>query len=136
MSFENLLRSVSRLASERIPGKYFIIDCFLGDCLGVLSCQFWSTVLQCGSRMPIHTLTFWTVKSSSRRYKLSRFLKEKRCICSSAQVRIPILHFYFVNHFHYILLKIKICFFMSSKHVLKPFISLNFLMFHFLPLFV
>ena len=32
-------------------------------CFGALSCQFWSTVLQCGGRLPIHTLNYWTVKS-------------------------------------------------------------------------
>ena len=29
---------------------------FLRDATWVLSCPFWSTVLQCGTRMPIHTL--------------------------------------------------------------------------------
>ena len=29
-----------------------LIDCFLGDALGVLSCQFWSTVLPFGARLP------------------------------------------------------------------------------------
>ena len=28
---------------------------------GVLSCQFGNTVLQCGVRLPIHTLNYWTV---------------------------------------------------------------------------
>ena len=27
----------------------------------VLSCPFWSTVLWCGARLPIHTLNYWTV---------------------------------------------------------------------------
>ena len=31
-------------------------DCSSGDAFGVLSCQFWNTVLQCGVRLPIHTL--------------------------------------------------------------------------------
>ena len=30
-----------------------------GDALGVLSCRFWNTVLQCGVRLPIHTLNYW-----------------------------------------------------------------------------
>ena len=34
-----------------------MIDRFLKDAFGVLSCTFWSTVLQCGARLPIHTLT-------------------------------------------------------------------------------
>ena len=40
-----------------------MIDRFLGDAFGVLSCQFWSTVLQSGVRLPIHTLNYWTVQS-------------------------------------------------------------------------
>ena len=31
-----------------------MIDRFLGDAFRVLSCQFWSTVLQCGTRLSIH----------------------------------------------------------------------------------
>ena len=33
-----------------------MIDRFLGDAFGILSCPFLSTVLQCGARLPIHTL--------------------------------------------------------------------------------
>ena len=33
-----------------------MIDCSSGDAFGDLSCQFWNTVLQCGVRLPIHTL--------------------------------------------------------------------------------
>ena len=40
-----------------------MIDRFLEDAFGVLSCQFWSTVLQSGARLPIHTLNYWTVQS-------------------------------------------------------------------------
>ena len=35
-----------------------MIDHFLGDAFGVLSCQFWSTVLQSGARLPILILTY------------------------------------------------------------------------------
>ena len=31
-----------------------MIDRFLGDAFGVLSCQFWSIVLQSGARLPTH----------------------------------------------------------------------------------
>ena len=31
------------------------MDHFFGDAFGVLSCPFWSTVLQCDARLPIHT---------------------------------------------------------------------------------
>ena len=63
-----LLRSVSRAASQRLgiswgsPAEYSMIDCSSGDAFGVLSCQFWNTVLQCGVRLPIHTLNYWTAK--------------------------------------------------------------------------
>ena len=33
-----------------------MIDCFLGDDVGVLSCPFWSTVLHCGARLQITQL--------------------------------------------------------------------------------
>ena len=33
-----------------------MIHCFSGDAFGVLFCPFWSTVLQCVARLPIHTL--------------------------------------------------------------------------------
>ena len=32
----------------------------LGKCFGVLSFQVWSTVLQSGARLPLHTLDYWT----------------------------------------------------------------------------
>ena len=41
---------------------------FLEDAFGVLSCQFWSTVLQSGARLPIHTLNYWTVQVSGARF--------------------------------------------------------------------
>ena len=40
-----------------------MIDRFLGDAFGVLSCQFWSIILQSSARLPIHTLNYWTVQS-------------------------------------------------------------------------
>ena len=53
------------LASRRSPGEYSMIDCLLGNAFGVLSCPFWSTVLQCGARQSIHTLNYWTVSGAS-----------------------------------------------------------------------
>ena len=41
-------------------------DRFLGDAFRVLSCPFWSTALQCGARLPIHTLNNWSVVSGVR----------------------------------------------------------------------
>ena len=70
MTFEKHLRSVSRPASQRLgilrkswPGEYSMIDCFLGYALVVLSYPFWSTVLQCGAPLSIHTLNNWTPQS-------------------------------------------------------------------------
>ena len=50
MTFEKHLRSVCRAASQllgilRGPGKYSLLDYFLGDALLVLSCPFWNTAL-------------------------------------------------------------------------------------------
>ena len=49
-----------RVFHDLSPGEYSMIDCSSGDAFGVLSCQFWDTVLQCGVRLPIHTLNYWT----------------------------------------------------------------------------
>ena len=43
------------------PDKHSMIYRFLGDVFGVFSCPFWSTVPQCGARLPIHTLNCWTM---------------------------------------------------------------------------
>ena len=42
-----------------------MIDHSLVDAVCVLSCQFWSTVLQCGALLQIHTLNYWTVRVAS-----------------------------------------------------------------------
>ena len=57
---EQLLKD---LVSRGSPGGYSMIYWSSGDAFGVLSCQFWNTVLQCGVRLPIHTLIYWTAKS-------------------------------------------------------------------------
>ena len=51
------------LVSWGNPGECSMIDHFLRDASEVLSCPFWSTVLQCGARLPIHTLNYYTVHS-------------------------------------------------------------------------
>ena len=48
-----------------------MIDRFLGDAFGVLSCQFWSIVLQSGARLPIYTLNYWTMQSVVPGFKLA-----------------------------------------------------------------
>ena len=65
VTFEKHLRSVSLAPSERlgILREFSMIDHFLRDASGVLSRPFWSTVLQCGARLPIHTLNYWTLQS-------------------------------------------------------------------------
>ena len=65
LTFEKHLRSVSRAASQRIGilrkfWRVFHDKLLIGRCFWGLSCQFWNTVLQCGVRLPIHTLTYWT----------------------------------------------------------------------------
>ena len=61
MSFEKHLRSVSRAASQRlgILRKSWLVfhdRSLLGRFFLVLSCSFWSTVVQCGARMQIDTI--------------------------------------------------------------------------------
>ena len=49
MTFEKHLRSVSRAASQRLGiSRKSWRDGLFGDAFGVLSCPFWSIVLQCG----------------------------------------------------------------------------------------
>ena len=68
-SFEKNLRSVSRASSQILGIRKSwrvlcsVIDRFLGDSFEVLSCLFWSTVLQCGAWLQIHTSNYWTVQS-------------------------------------------------------------------------
>ena len=50
------------LVSRLSPGRCSLIDRFLGDAFGVLSCPFWTTVMQCDARLPIHTLNYWTLQ--------------------------------------------------------------------------
>ena len=57
-----------------------MIDHCLSDAFGVLSCQFWSTVLQCGARLPIHTLNYWAVRGA-------RFLTDGVFECDIAHRR-------------------------------------------------
>ena len=45
---------------------------FLGDAFVVLSCPFWSFVLQCGARLSIHTLNYWTLQLVVPGFKLGR----------------------------------------------------------------
>ena len=66
LTVEKHLRLVSRATSQRLgilgsPGECFMMDHFLRDASGVLSFPFWSTVLQCGAQLQIHTLNYWTV---------------------------------------------------------------------------
>ena len=61
MTIEKHLRSVSRAASQRLG--ILRKSHLLGGAFGVLSCRFWSIVLESGSRLPIHTLNYWTEQS-------------------------------------------------------------------------
>ena len=66
VTFEKHLRSVSRAASQILVtfrkscrvlhDRSLLVRCFHG-----LSSPFWSTVLPCGARQPIHTLNYFTV---------------------------------------------------------------------------
>ena len=59
-----------------------MVDRFLGDAHGVLSCQFWSTILECGARLPIHTL-----KQLDRVVSCARFLTRGVFQCGIAHRR-------------------------------------------------
>ena len=68
MTFEKHLHWVSRAASQilgilRKSWRLFHDRSLLGRCFRVLSCQFWSIVLQSGALLPIHTLNYWTEQS-------------------------------------------------------------------------
>ena len=71
-NFCEALRFVSRAASQIFVsigcnGKYSIINWFFGDAFGVLSRQFFSTVLQCGAWLQILTLKLlYSAVSGSR----------------------------------------------------------------------
>ena len=66
VTFVKHLHSVTRAASQihctlRKSWRVVMIDRFLGNAFWILSCQFWSTVLQCDARLPIHTINYWFV---------------------------------------------------------------------------
>ena len=65
-SDSNIRHSLVRRSSFSKIYLFFLSSVFHGSCssrdaLGALSCQFWSTVLQCGARLLVHTLNYWTV---------------------------------------------------------------------------
>ena len=77
-----LLRSIFAWCPEQLlkdlvswgsPGKYSMIDCSSADAFGVLSCQFWNIVLQCGVWLLIHILNPLWKKLTSNEY-ISVFL--------------------------------------------------------------
>ena len=77
---EQLLKDLVSCGS---PGECSMIDRFLGDAFEVLSCQFWSTVLQSGARLPIHTL----IKLVDRTVSGPRFLTVGVFECDTAHRR-------------------------------------------------
>ena len=68
MTFVKHLCSVSRAGSQRLgilrkSLRVFLDRSLLERCFQFFSCPFWSIVLQCGARLPIHTLNYWTVQA-------------------------------------------------------------------------
>ena len=67
VTFEKHLRSVSmRAASQRLAilrksWQVFHDRLLFGRCFYGFLLPVWSNVLQCGARLPIHTLNYWTV---------------------------------------------------------------------------
>ena len=63
-----------------------VIDRFLLDAFGVLSCQFWSIVLQSGARLPMHTLNYF-IRSGVTRFTLLMVLYlDRMCQCGLNEV--------------------------------------------------
>ena len=61
MTSEKHLRLVSIAASQRLGilrKSWGVSWRLLRDASGVLSCPFWSTVLQCDAWLPMHTLNY------------------------------------------------------------------------------
>ena len=69
-------RFLKGLVSGRSFGEYKVIDC-RGEMLSwIFSCPFCSTILQCGARLPIQTVCFWTVYTySSASFQLLQALR-------------------------------------------------------------
>ena len=66
MTFEKHFRPVSRADFKRLSilqksWRVFHDDRFLGDAFVVLYFPFWSTIQQCGTLPPIHSLNYRTV---------------------------------------------------------------------------
>ena len=66
IALEEHLRLVSRAASQRLgilrkSWRVFHDISLLEKCFWGLTCRIFNTVLQCGARLPIHTLNYWTV---------------------------------------------------------------------------
>ena len=51
---------------EVLAGEYSMTDRYLGNAFGILSYQFWSTILQCGARLLIHHKLLDRVVSGAR----------------------------------------------------------------------
>ena len=65
LTFEKHIRSVPRAASQRLgilrkSWRVYHDRLLIGRCFWGFKGQFWNTVLQCGVRLPIHTLNYWT----------------------------------------------------------------------------
>ena len=80
---EQLLKD---LVSWGSLGECSMIDRFLGDAFGVLSCQFWSTVLQSGARLPIHTFKLLDRAVSSAQFLTGGVFKCDIAHCRSVAV--------------------------------------------------
>ena len=51
------------LVNWESPGEYLKIDRFLRDASRVLCGPFWNTIKQCGERLPIHAINYYTILS-------------------------------------------------------------------------
>ena len=93
------MQLLKELVSWGSPGACSMIDSFSGDAFGVLCCLFWSTVLQCGARLSLHTF-----KLTDHAVSGARFLTRGVFECYIAQCRsvavLCMLYKIRFNHMH------------------------------------
>ena len=109
MTFEKNIRSVSRAASQRLcilrkSWRVFHDRSLLGICFLCFVLSVRSTVLQSGARLPIHTLSYWTVQSVVPGFCLSVTLlivdpwQSSVCFIRSGVTRCTLIMVLYLDH--------------------------------------
>ena len=102
LTFEKYLCLASKSASQRCgilkkSWRVFHDRSLLERCFWGLSSPFWSTILQCGAQLPIHTLNYWTVQSVAPSSWLGVCLSAillivNLLLCMLCKIRCNVLH--------------------------------------------